>query len=72
MRNLKASTSQLMTNNNNNNNKVYTPLSEKCSQSRVFINIYENKTDYYLNLNELILHYEAHRSKLHHSQYYLC
>ena len=24
-------------NNNNNNNKVYTPLSEKCSQSRVFI-----------------------------------
>ena len=23
-------------NNNNNNNKVYTPLSEKCSQSRVF------------------------------------
>ena len=24
-------------NNNNNNDKVYTPLSEKCSQSRVFI-----------------------------------
>ena len=24
-------------NNNNNNNRVYTPLSEKCSQSRVFI-----------------------------------
>ena len=24
-------------NNNNNNNKVYTPLSERCSQSRVFI-----------------------------------
>ena len=24
-------------NNNNNNNKVYTPLSKKCSQSRVFI-----------------------------------
>ena len=23
--------------NNNNNNRVYTPLSEKCSQSRVFI-----------------------------------
>ena len=23
--------------NNNNNDKVYTPLSEKCSQSRVFI-----------------------------------
>ena len=43
MRNLKASTSQLMT----------------------------NKTDYYLNLNRVILHYEAHRSKLQHSQYYL-
>ena len=27
----------LRTDNNNNNNKVYTPLSEKCSQSRVFI-----------------------------------
>ena len=26
-----------MESNNNNNNKVYTPLSEKCSQSRVFI-----------------------------------
>ena len=24
-------------NNNNNNNKVYTPLSERCSQSRVFV-----------------------------------
>ena len=24
-------------NNNNNNNRVYTPLSERCSQSRVFI-----------------------------------
>ena len=24
-------------NNNNNNNRGYTPLSEKCSQSRVFI-----------------------------------
>ena len=24
-------------NNNNNNDKVYTPLSEKCSQPRVFI-----------------------------------
>ena len=23
-------------NNNNNNNRVYTPLSERCSQSRVF------------------------------------
>ena len=27
----------LCNNNNNNNDKVYTPLSEKCSQSRVFI-----------------------------------
>ena len=24
-------------NNNNDNNRVYTPLSERCSQSRVFI-----------------------------------
>ena len=24
-------------NNNNSNNRVYTPLSDKCSQSRVFI-----------------------------------
>ena len=29
--------SELINNNNNNNDKVYTPLSEKCSQSRVFI-----------------------------------
>ena len=27
----------LLLNNNNNNDKVDTPLSEKCSQSRVFI-----------------------------------
>ena len=27
----------IINNNNNNNDKVYTPLSEKCSQSRVFI-----------------------------------
>ena len=27
----------LCNNNNNNNNKVYTPLSEKCTQSIVFI-----------------------------------
>ena len=33
----KWSVLDFVNNNNNNNDKVYTPLSEKCSQSRVFI-----------------------------------
>ena len=37
-------------NNNNNDNRVYTPLSEKCSQSRVFIS--------QCHINHIIQYYE--------------
>ena len=36
-------------NNNNNNNRVYTPLSERCSQSRVF-------TTYQIQISEKKIH----------------
>ena len=35
-------------NNNNNNDKVYTPLSEKCSQSRVIITTTTDSIGLYL------------------------
>ena len=40
---------------NNNNNRVYTPLSERYSQSRVFISQYNiNHIDHTVSMNYLV------------------
>ena len=44
-------------NNNNNNNRVYIPLSEKCSQSRVFIS--------QCHMNHMIIQYYAYCHMVH-------